>query len=74
MICAAVCDRLDTMIDELIMDGGVEAVSLAAILLAAKDSVKGRYQVSLSRRMWAAGNDLLAERGAQEGTSTKRFD
>jgi hypothetical protein len=61
MLCAALSDRLDGLIDELILDGGVEAASLASILLTAKDSVKGDYHVLLSRRVWAANNDLQAE-------------
>lgn len=61
MISAALSERLDTLIDELIMDGGVEAASLASILLAAKDSVNGGYHVMLSRRVWAANNELIAE-------------
>src|SRR5262249_25858239 len=47
--------------DDLIMDGGVEAASLASILLAAKDSVKSDYLVTLSRRGWAADNQLKSE-------------
>ncbi len=51
-------ERLDALIDELIMSGGVEAASLASILLAAKDSVKCDYHVTLSRRVWAAVNEI----------------
>ena len=61
MNAAEMCDRLDAMIDELIMDGGVDAASLASILLAAKDSVRGRYSVTLSQQIWFASNDLYVE-------------
>jgi hypothetical protein len=61
MFPAALNERLDVLIDDLIMDGGVETASLASILLAAKDSVKSDYLVTLSRRVWAASNELKAE-------------
>ncbi len=61
MLCAALSDRLDGLIDELILDGGVEAASLASILLIAKDAVKKDYHVILSRRVWTANNELQAE-------------
>jgi hypothetical protein len=61
MFPAALSERLDLLIDDLIMDGGVEAASLASILLAAKDSVKSEYLVTLSRRVWAANNELKSE-------------
>jgi hypothetical protein len=51
-------DRLDILIDDLILDGGVEAASLASILLAAKDSVQGEYHVTLSRLVWLSNNEL----------------
>lgn len=60
MFPAALSDRLDSLIDELILDGGVEAASLASILLAAQDSVSRDEHVTLSRRVWAANNELLA--------------
>ena len=60
MFPAALSERLDALIDDLIMDGGVESASLASILLAAKDSVKSDYVVTLSRRVWVANNDLKA--------------
>jgi hypothetical protein len=57
MIPPALSKRLDA----LILDGGVEAASIASILLAAKDSVERDYHVTLSRRVWAANDELLAE-------------
>ena len=62
-------DRLESLIDELILDGGVVSASLASILMAAKDSVTGDYHGTLSRRVWAASNDLRAERARDS-----RFD
>jgi len=61
MFPVVLSERLDVLIDDLIMDGGVEAASLASILLAAKDSVKSDYLVTLSRRVWAANNELKSE-------------
>jgi hypothetical protein len=61
MFPAALSERLDLLIDDLIMDGGVESASLASILLAAKDSVQSDYLVTLSRRVWAANNELKAD-------------
>ena len=61
MFPAALSERLDALIDDLIMDGGVEAASLASILLAARDSVKRDCLVTLSRRVWSANNELQAE-------------
>ena len=58
MFPASFNERLDTLIDDLIMNGGVEAASLASILLAAKDSVKCEYHATLSRRVWSAVNEI----------------
>lgn len=73
MISAALGERLDALIDELIMDGGLEAASLASILLAARDSVNGDYHVLLSRRVWSANNELLSDSFADgAGLATPR--
>lgn len=61
MFSAVLSERLDTLIDDLIMDGGVESASLASILLAAKDSVESDYLVTLSRKVWAANSELKSE-------------
>lgn len=61
MLSAALRKRLDALIDELIMDGGIESASLASILLTARDSVKRDDHVRLSRLVWAANNELLAD-------------
>jgi hypothetical protein len=61
MISAALSERLDALIDELILDGSIDAVSLASILLAARDSVRGGYHVRLSRQVWAANRDFQDE-------------
>ena len=60
MFPAALSQRIDALIDELIMDGGVEAASLASILLTAKDSIERADHVTLSRKVWTANNELLA--------------
>ena len=54
-------ERLDSLIDDLIMNGGIEAASLASILIAAKDSLKCDYHVTLSRWVWAAVNEMKPE-------------
>lgn len=63
MFPAALTARIDALIDELIMDGGVEAASLASILLTAKDAVARADHVTLSRKVWSANNELLAAPG-----------
>jgi hypothetical protein len=61
MLPVALHERLDALIDDLIMDGGVEAASMASILLAAEDSANRDYLVMLSRRVWAVSNELKAD-------------
>ena len=61
MLSAALYERLDMLIDDLIMDGGVEAASMASILFAAKDSVNRDALVGLSRRVLAASNEMTPE-------------
>lgn len=58
MFPAELGERLDVLIDDLIMDGGVESASLASILLAAKDSVRRDDLVTLSRQVWWANTEL----------------
>lgn len=60
MFPAALNDRLDALIDELIMDGGIEAASLASILLAAIDSIQRSDHFKLTRKVWVANEELLA--------------
>jgi hypothetical protein len=60
MLPHALSERVDALIDDLIMDGGVDAASLGSILLASKDSLKGDYLVTLSRRVWLASSELKA--------------
>jgi hypothetical protein len=61
MLSPALSERVDVLIDDLIMDGGVESASLASILLASKDSLRGNYLVTLSRRVWTASGELKAD-------------
>ena len=60
MLSMELSERVDALIDDLILDGGVEAASLASILLASKDSLKGEYLGTLSRRVWVASSELKA--------------
>ena len=53
-----ILDRVDLLIDDLLNDGNLSSSSLAAILMAARESVRDGYHVALSRRTWDASNDL----------------
>jgi hypothetical protein len=61
MFSRALNDRVETLIDELIEDGGLDSASLASILVAAQDSLNHGYSVELSRRVWMASNELKPE-------------
>jgi hypothetical protein len=58
MVSIALSDRLDSLIDDLILEGSLEAASLASILLAAKDSLRSNTLLSLSCQVWNANNTL----------------
>ena len=61
-------DRVDSLIDDLLNDGNLSSSSLAAILMAARESVRDGYHVALARRTWDAHNDLkLREYTAEPG-------
>ena len=66
MFPVALSERLDALIDDLILDGGIETASLASILLAAKDSVKSDSLLRFSRQVWTANNDLKAAEAREE--------
>jgi hypothetical protein len=51
-------ERLDELIDELLGEDDLASSSLASILTAARDSVRGGYHMALARRIWSAGNEL----------------
>ena len=53
-----VLNQMDALIDDLLNDGALSSSSLAAMLLAARDSVRDGYHVALARRIWDATNDL----------------
>jgi hypothetical protein len=74
MLPVALHERLDALIDDLIMDGGVEAVSMASILLAAEDSANRDDLVTLSRRVWAASNELKGDFAGDEVLRTPQGD
>ena len=73
MFSAPLRDRLDDLIDDLIMDGGFEAASLASILMAAKDSVKCDYHVALSRWVWAGVNEIKEANAGYESVAPSYF-
>jgi hypothetical protein len=58
MFPAALGDRVEMLINDLIDEGGLTSSSLASILLAAQDSVSHGYSLELSRRVWQASNEL----------------
>jgi hypothetical protein len=51
-------DRIDSLIDDLLNDSNLSSSSLASILMAARESVRGGYHVALARRLWEANNEL----------------
>jgi hypothetical protein len=53
-----ILDRVDSLIDDLLNDGNLSSSSLAAILMAARESVRDGYHIALARRTWDASNDL----------------
>jgi hypothetical protein len=55
---SAILDRVDSLIDELLNDSELSSSSLAAIFMAARESVRDGYHVALARRIWDANNDL----------------
>jgi hypothetical protein len=58
MFPRSLSDRVETLIDELIEEGGLDSASLASILVAAQDSVQHGYCPELSRQVWLASNAL----------------
>jgi hypothetical protein len=58
MVPRSLCDRIDTLVDELIENGGLDSAALASILVAARDSVDQGYCMELSRRVWVAATEL----------------
>jgi hypothetical protein len=58
MFPRSLSDHLETLINELIAEGGLDSASLASILIAAQDSVNRGYSLELTRRVWLASNDL----------------
>ncbi len=58
MVSSEILDRVDSLIDDLLNDSNLSSSSLAAILMAARESVRDGYHVALARRTWDASNDL----------------
>jgi hypothetical protein len=53
-----VLDRLDSLIEDLLIESDLPASSLASMLMAARDAVKDGYHVALARRVWDASNSI----------------
>jgi hypothetical protein len=66
-------DRIDALIDDLVNDCELSSSSLAAILMAARESVRDGYHVALARRLWDANNELR-QRDYPEETSLPIVD
>jgi hypothetical protein len=62
MFPAALSDRVERLINDLIEEGSLASSSLASILLAAQDSLSHGYSLELSRRVWQASNELHPEK------------
>jgi len=60
MIPDALCDRLDGLIDDMFLDGGLEAAAVASVLLRARDSARAGDPLRLSREVWSLTNADLA--------------
>lgn len=58
MFHGTLSDRLETLVDELIEEEGVDSAALASILLAAQDSLNHGYCMELSRWVWLAAGKL----------------
>ncbi len=58
MFPRSLSDRVETLINDLIEEGGLDSASLASILVAAQDSVRGGYCLELSRQVWLVSNAL----------------
>jgi hypothetical protein len=63
-----VLDQLDTMIDDLLLEGDLPASSLASMLTAMRDSVNGGYHVALARRVWDVSNAVKGQYSPQTET------
>jgi hypothetical protein len=61
MVPRSLSERIDTLVDELIEDGGLDSAALASILLTAWDSVERGNCLELSRRVWVAASELKYE-------------
>jgi hypothetical protein len=57
-----VLEQLDSLIDDLLNDSDLSSSALAAMLVAARDSVRDGYHVALARRIWNATNELKCRR------------
>jgi hypothetical protein len=51
MVPGSLNERVETLIDDLIEDGGLASGSLASVLLAAREAVHDGYGLEFSRRV-----------------------
>jgi hypothetical protein len=61
MSSRSLSDRVETLVNELIEEGGLDSAALASILVAAKDSVDQGYCMQLSRWVWLAASELKSQ-------------
>lgn len=69
MIPRSMSDRVETLIDELIEEGGLASGSLASILLTARDAVQDGYGLELSQRV-RLSLDEIRRRGPSDPNGT----
>jgi hypothetical protein len=67
-----VLSQIDSLIDELLNEGGLHACSLASMLMAIRDSVQDGYHVALARWIWDANNNLRSHDPTAAGSSLRR--
>jgi hypothetical protein len=67
MFSRSLSDRVETLIDELIEEGGLASGSLASILLAARDAVQDGYGLELSHRVLLTLDELRLRESSDPG-------
>jgi len=54
MSTKSITERLDELIDELLLQSDIRSSSLVSMLSAIRESVDGDYHVALARSVWEA--------------------